>query len=212
MADTLDIVTLAEAKTALSIESTNTTQDTTLATVITTVSRKFDRAIGPTVQRSITSERHDGGQWWIELAWGPVSAVSAVTEYQGTTAVLLTNETVGTNPNDGFYAEPYDPDPSLLSGVIVRRVSGWDSAFYRGRGNVTVGYLAGRSIATTAVDARIKEAALITIRNVWRSYEQSIGGVDEYDVPSQSFPGFAIPNAAQQLVSELLRPEVGFGG
>lgn len=211
MADTLDVLTLAEARSILSFGASDTTLDTAIARVVTTVSRRLDTYIGPIVQRSVTSEIHDGRGTRIELGLGPISAISTVTEYQGNTATVLTAETPGVEPTDGYYAERYAPNPTLLSGVLVRRISGHDSCWQLGRGNVQVGYLAGRATATSTVDPIYKEAGALMLRNLWRSYQQSIGGVDEYDTPIQNFPTFTIPRAVVELLADEVQPTVGFG-
>ncbi len=74
-----------------------------------------------------------------------------------------------------------------------------------------VNYLAGRAASTTTVDPRHKEAAALMLRNLWRSYEISTGNRDQYDVPIQSFPTFAVPKAVRDLLSEEVQDPVGFG-
>lgn len=209
MSDPLDILTLPEAKSVLAISDTST--DTELARVITSVSRRLDTFAGPVVRRSVTSEVHSGGGSRIELNQGPVYAVASVTEYQGATATAVTAETAGTQPSEGFYAERYVPNPSLLSGILIRRVSGHDSCWYWGRGNIQVTYTAGRAESTGTVDPVYKEAAALMLRNLWRSYQQSTGGLAEFDIPAQNFPTFAIPKAVVELLADEMQPMVGFG-
>lgn len=211
MADTYDLVTLDEAKSVLRISSTDLTNDTTLARVITTVSRRLDRCIGPSVARLITGERQSGGFPQIELNYGPVRSVSSVVEYQATQAVTLTEASGGVEPTEGWYGERYAPDRTLYSGVIQRRIDAYPRTFWSGAGNVVCTYTAGRVSTTADVDADIKEGALIMIRNWWRSYEQSTARFDEFDVPQQNFPTFAIPKATKELLYELWQPETGFG-
>lgn len=210
-ADPLDVLTFNEAILALSIGASDTTRTELVERVVTTASRRLDEAIGPVVHRTVTAEVHDGGGWAIELNHGPVSSIASITEYQGATSTVVTAESAGSQPNDGYYAERYAPNPSLFSGVIVRRTSGYDSAWPCGRGNVLVTYTAGRAATTGAVDRRYKEAAVLIVRNLWRTYENSIGQVDEYDVPAQNFPTFALPNAVKDLLREELQTSVGFG-
>lgn len=211
MADTLDILTLAEARSILNFGASDTTLDTSIARVVTAVSRRLDTYVGPIVQRSVTSEIHSGGCPSIELGYGPISAISAVTEYQGTTATAITAETAGTQPTDGFYAERYKPNPALMSGVLIRRVSGTTIPWYCGSGNVLVTYTAGRSVSTGAVDPIYKQAGELMLRNLWRSYQQSTAGFNEYDVPAQNFPTFTIPRAVVELLEDEVQPTVGFG-
>lgn len=212
MSDPYDLVTLAEAKGALRITTTDTLSDDKVARVITNVSRRLDRCIGPTVARPVNNERLDGGRSFIELAYGPVMSISSVVEYQSRTSVTLTEASPGVEPTEGWYGERYKPDPTLYSGVIVRRIDSWGRNFWSGAGNVVCSYTAGRVASTSTVPADIKEGALIMIRNWWRVYEQSTAGFEEFEVPQQNFPTFAIPNAVRDLLYELWQPETGFGG
>lgn len=209
MADT-DVLSMTEAKQALGIGSVDTTRDGDLTRLISAASARLDEAIGPVVQRDVT-HLVDGGRPRLELPLGPVSAVSAVTEYQGTSAVTVTQETAGSFPSDGWVGERYDPDASLLSGVLVRRSGGSNTCWYPGTANISVEYTAGRVQATADVDPRHKEAAVLILRNLWRSYENSVGGVEEFDSPFQSYPTFALPNAVKDLLARELQTHVGFG-
>lgn len=211
MVTTYDVLTLDEAKSGLRIDDSDDIDDEIVQRLVTTVSRRLDRLIGPTITRSVTSEIHSGGHCAIELEFGPVTAITVVTEYQGTTARVLTEQTPGTQPSEGWVGERYKPNRQLYSGIVLRMVSGSRSHFYSGTDNVTFTYTAGRVADVDDVEERIKEAAVITMRNLWRSYEISSGRVDEYDVPTQNFPMFGIPNAAKQLLQDMWRPEVGFG-
>jgi hypothetical protein len=212
VADTYDLLTLQEAKSALRIDATDTYSDTLLAASITAISRRLDRAIGPSVVRSVSGEIHDGGHPRIELRYGPVQAVGTVWEYQTTSLQVLTENTAAVNPTDGWYGERYVPDASLYSGIILRTVSGFPTRFWSGVGNVVCTYTAGRSTSTGAVDVRIKEGARLALRNWWRQYEQSVAGFEEFDVPRATFPTYALPRACCELLHDLWQQEVGFGG
>ena len=107
-------------------------------------------AVGPIITRAVTAEVHTGGRCTLELNHGPVTEVGSVTEYQGASSVVVTAETAGSEPTDGFYAERYAPNPSLLSGVLVRRYSGNDGVWWPGRGNIQITYTAGRSATVGA--------------------------------------------------------------
>lgn len=211
MSDPLDVLSLTEAKAILSVQASSTNYDTQLARVITAVSRKLDKAVGPIVRRAISAEQHQGRNFVrqrIELRWCPVTSISAVTNYLGATATLLTEATPGVNPSDGWLGERYAPDPSLYSGVIVRR-AGLNPWYFGDM--VTVSYTAGRYADTSSVDARFKEAAALTLRNEWRPYQQGTGTLGEFDVPQQTFPTYGIPNAVRDLLSDEWKPEIGFG-
>lgn len=212
MADVYDLLTLDEAKDALRIDVADDRSDTLLASVITSVSRRLDTYIGPTVVRSVSGEVHSGGHPRIELRYGPVQTVGSVREFQSTNLVTLSENSATSEPTDGWFGERYAPDPTLYSGVIVRTYSGFPGRFWSGEGNVTCTYTAGRSTSTATVDVRIKEGAKLTVRNWWRQYEQSVAGFGEFDVPQVNFPTFALPRACCELLHDLYQPEVGFGG
>lgn len=213
MADTNDVLTLTEAKAVLAI--TTTTQDDQIARVITAVSRKLDHLCGPVVSRTVGNELHEFAtsrdwdtRYSIEFDFCPVSQIITVTNYLGTTATVLESQTAGTSPTNGYYAETYKPDPTLLSGVITRKTGLYPYPF----GDVvSVTYLAGRYASTTTVDARFKEAASIMLRNSWRATQQSTAPYGEFDVPQQTFPGFAVPNYVLEILSDEIKPQVGFG-
>ncbi len=200
MADALDILTLNEGKQAVSIALTDDTRDAQLAIYITTVSRLLDQRAGPTVIRTVTESRN-GGRCWIRLRQKPISAITSLTEYVATTPTVLTAQTAGTQPAQGYVAEDYPPQPTLLSGKIWRTTAGAEIPFAAGRKNIVAVYQAGRS-TSTSVDPRIKEAAGICLENLWRERQQSARRFDEYDVPILSFPTFALPRAAADLLSD----------
>lgn len=194
MADTLDLITLAEAQDAIGrAGDTLSAADTTrLETFVTAVSRQFDHLCGPVVVRTLTSESHDGGTHMIVCDRIPISSVTAVAEYEYTTATALTAES-----NTTKAATNYQVD--LDTGFIRRRSSGSDSTFPSGRQNVLVTYVAGRYATTATVDARFKEAAKIVVRHLF-SGEHGTGS-DLYGEPLLP-AGFAIPNRALELVAQ----------
>lgn len=201
-ANTLDLVTLAEAKVSFNLATSNTTWDGELATLITAVSQRFDELCGPIVNRTVTAEKHDGGGWFIVLDYAPVYSLTTVTEYANTTATTLTAET-----NSSKTASNYLCD--LPTGILHRRGGNIDRQFPWGRQNVEVTYTAGRYTTTGNVARRFKEAAQITLANIWRR-EQG-GGTATFGGTSDSgfvVPGFAIPNAALELIKGDLRAPI----
>lgn len=208
---TLDVLTLSEAKLALNLTGT-TAHDVELAGFITASSLRLDELVGPVVRRHITDETHDGGAPSVFLRWWPVASVATVTEYSGTTATVLTPESPGSQPADAYLTEPYSADPTLKGPQLHRRSSGTDARFADGRGNVTVTYTAGRAVDTAAVDHRFKLAASLILINLWRSQQDSSGGMGEFDVPNQIFPRFAVPNAVRELMhGEVQEPDLLIG-
>ena len=203
MADTRDILTLAEGRAAIDLGAQDTSHDTVLAAVITAMSYRFDDEFGPVVVRTITGETHDGGYDRVMLRYRPVSSVTTVTEYDGTTAQVLTAETNASKPDSAYLLER-----GGRSGVMRRRGGNADARFAAGRQNVVVTYIAGRFASTSTVDQRFKDAARVALVNRWQHYLTSIDSADEYDVPRSSFPTFAIP----RFVVEMLDAERQFRG
>lgn len=193
----------------------STTQDGQLARVITAVSRRLDLLVGPVVTRTITNEPHAfattipwSSRDTIELEWCPVTSITTVTNYLGTTATVLTAQTAGTSPANGYYAETYKPNPTLLSGIIERKTGLYRYPF----GDlVTVTYVAGRYADTASVDPMFKEAASYMLRNSWRAYQQSTAPYQEFEVPQQTFPTYFDPNVVLELLANDVKPKVGFG-
>lgn len=203
MADTLDVVTLAEAKDAVKIAVTDPVQDQILARYVTAVSRRLDKAIGPVVQRTVTNEKHDGGRVFVFLDEWPATSITTVTEYDTVgTALVLTAETETTKPVDAYLTEPYSWAPPLFGKTVWRRKNGTPWWFEGGQSNVVVSYVAGRVANTAAVDARHKLAAGIMLQNLWRSEEHSVAEIAEFDVPAQNFPRFAVPRAVRELLAD----------
>lgn len=171
-----------------------------LGRAVEAVTSRLAEACGPIIALDIEDEVHDGGGSEIWLRYRPVIEVIDVTEYAGTTSTALTIETPGVVPGYGYLLDRFEHDPTLYSGVVRRRAGGSDTPFLSGRANVVFNYRAGRAENTESVPALFKEAAAITLKNWWRTYEASTGNVDEFTVPQQSFPTFAIPKAVREML------------
>lgn len=203
MSDTLDVVTLAEAKALLNIGASDTTKDTALALKITAVSRRLDRLCGPIVQRTVTDEVHPGGCPSIRVRRWPVASFTTVTEYDATVSQTLTLEDFDTQPTDGYLPERWESTPTaVFNGVIWRRASGCGSWFPCGPEAVKVTYVAGRAANTAAVDAVFKEAAGIALKNVWRTMESAVQSLGEFDVPAQNFPVSMVTKAVRDAIQD----------
>lgn len=212
MADPLDVLTLSEGKSALGIPLISENDDDEVAAYITAVSRGLDRKIGPTVARTITGEVHDGGCYAIVLRFRPVMSIASVTEYfGGSSQITLTQLTATSIPTDGYRLGKYEPQAGLYSGIVCRTTNRYDGRFAYGTDNVVFTYTAGRVASTTAVDEVHKRAASICLKNMWRDREQSAGQFNEFDVPVQNFPTFALPRAAAELLSEELGEDEPWG-
>lgn len=200
MADTYDLLSLAEAKNTLGLSTTASDLDATVASYVTAVSRLLDENCGPFVQRTVSNEIHSGGHSMLQLRNAPAATVTSCTEYQGTSAVTITVETQGTEPADGCIL---DSD----TGLLVRRSGGTDARWYPGRNNINVTYTAGRSANTAAVDARVKRAAGMLLRHLW-AMDKGSGNLmfGEVDMPIPM--GYAIPNRVRELLNDFWRAPV----
>lgn len=207
IADTLDLLTLDEAKKALNIPLADTTFDLEVASYVTAVSRRIDDMCGPVVVRTITDEAHDGGGVYLFPYHTPVASVTTVTEWLSGTSTALTAETNAASTTTNY----------LLTGTgmhstTIRRRSSWsDSYFPLGIGNVLVTYVAGRYANTAAVDPKFKQAAAKMLSLMWKG-DQGAGSVtfgapDEVGGGIAGF-GFAIPNFVVELLAEERRPPV----
>lgn len=203
--DTLDILTETEARSAVSDNGTPKATDGLLNWANTVAAQRLDELCGPIVQRTITNERHDGGQQWLRLRHGPVSAFTSVTEYQRGTSVTLSAESGSTLPSSAYLADQDIVDGALYSGMLWRRAAGSPATFYPGKANIFVTYTAGRYATTADVSFRFKLATKLMLDNFWRAVTPSIGRVGEFDVPFSNFPSFAIPNVVTQLLRDDLR-------
>ena len=198
MADTLDVLTLPEAKAALNL--TGDTHDSEIALWVTAVSRRLDDACGPVVQRNVTEELHDGGAGSIWLHHPPVASVTSVSEFASTTETLLTAETNVTKPAAGYLVD-------LAAGRVVRRSGGGAAVFAAGSSNVEVSYVAGRYATTAAVDAKFKAAAGAVLRRLWaREQGAWARGGDPFTEAGATGPGFF--KALDPMIREFLADEL----
>lgn len=200
MADTYDLLSLSEAKSTLGLSATASDLDTSIASYTTAVSRLLDKECGPFVQRTITDEIHSGGYSMLQLRNAPAASVTSCTEYQGTTAVTITVETIGTSPSNGCLLDSN-------TGLLVRRSGGSDDFWYPGRNNIKVTYSAGRYANTAAVDARVKRASGMLLRHFW-AIDKGSGNLmfGEVDMPIPM--GYAIPNRVREMLNDFWQAPV----
>ena len=132
-----------------------------LARRVSAISQAIDAYCGPVVARTVT-EVHDtdrASTLWLRQA--PVLTITSVTEFDGTTQTVLTDEstfgTVGGSTGYVLDADRYS---------IGRRSGGLAYPFSTGQ--VQVVYQAGRFADTASVSARFKEAASDVLRRVWK--------------------------------------------
>lgn len=187
--NTLDLLTFNEGLDTLGLATTDPVDAQTqsrIETLITAVSHMIDYDSGPMVERSFSSESHDGGDYLIQLNYWPVVSISTVVEYSGTVATVL-NARDYNNPTATEYI--LRPD-----GRTVVRSSNSRVVLFT-RGDVYASYTAGRFTDTASVERDVKEAARIVLRHVYHGEYGS--GTDMYGDPSLP-PGYAIPTRAKE--------------
>ena len=211
---TLDVITLAEAKTAISMSANNDDHDTKLGQHITAVSGIMDSLCGPIVQRTITAELHDDPGDAVTLRYSPVTSIGTVREAVPGEITTLTAGTFGAVA-DGYRAEQDWRGGTLYSGVLYRLWGGYVGAWVCGA-QVEVTYTAGRFADTASVDARFKDCAGAIMRRLWKreagswaqssTFYESLGGGDETPAGSGFF------KVAEPIVRELLGDETRLPG
>lgn len=197
MTDTLDVLTLGEAKSAINATGeSDPNVESELGQVITAASRVLDRVYGPVVSRqrtwSVLAPQRYGP---IVLDDVPVSSrtfavtVDSVTEYDQGVATVLTAETA-------TVAGTYRFDSR--TGRIYRR-SSWRPWHWPAQ-EVVVVYTAGRAANTAAVDEGMKEAAAVVVAHLWQHRGAGSGAA----VPGGEGPMFgAVPFSSKVLRDKL---------
>jgi hypothetical protein len=205
MADVLDLLTIEEARTAVGLSFVDTSSDVRLGALVTAVSRMIDEEFGAMVARSATSVV-DGESFRSEfdspllpgLPRGRGRSSVTVTPWPILSVTSIVENGVTLSASD------YRVVPNGQGRIQRRNASqliGWAFGFQ----NITVTYQAGRYASTAAVDPRVKEAARIALRNLWRSTQLSVGEFGEYETPASNFPRFALPNAVAELLFDMRR-------
>jgi len=199
---TLDILTTAEAIQAASgIDEANLSSQ--LERMVTAVSARLDELVGPVVNRTVTEYHHGGGS--VRPRQTPLSAVTTLKQWDGSTITTFTEDTWGVAGNaDGFFVErsgSYSHDAR-----IVRRSSGTSMPFDVGCRSIELVYVAGRAATTDAVPARYKECAAEVLRRLWdRESSAWARGNDPFGEDVSAFRFF---KAFDYVVSEHLGDEM----
>ena len=198
MAQLTDILTEAEAQAAINVTDAGV-HATELALAVSAVSQAIDAACGPVVAREVT-EVHDGGSSAIWPYESPVLSVTSITEFDGTTSTVLTDESAfGTvHTATGFM---------LSNGYRIDRRSG--GYVYRfGPGQVQVVYQAGRFATTEDVSARFKYAAAAILRRLWKREGSAWAFTpDFYSNSDEQTAGSSFFRAVVPMIDELLPDE-----
>lgn len=188
--DDIDVLTVVEAKQGLDIDQTNITKDAQLRGWITAVSQLLDEQCGPVRTRTETSTVYTTNPATVTVA-GPIHSVTSVTSYTADTPTA-----VAASETSGYRLTPRTAGIGNYTGQIVRTGGTWGP-------RVVVVAVHGRHPHTEAVHPKFKQAAILIIKNLWRSEEISVGNVDGFDVPYPTFPAtFALPNSVRGLLGE----------
>ena len=160
---TLDILTVAEGiRAALGVD---TGHEDDVARMVTAVSGRIDKLVGPVVNRVVT-EYHDGGCEAIWPRQTPVSSVTTLRHADGATVTAYTQDTWGAVANtDGFILEQSGSYPH--DARIHARSGGTNVAWLAGHSSLELVYVAGRAADTAAVAERYKEVAIECMRRLW---------------------------------------------
>lgn len=194
MADTLDVLTLAEGRAAIGQDTatTDTAIDTELALYITATSRWLDSVAGAMVSRQI-----------VQCA---ANTATNTLELTSATEKLLEDLTVGDYVDIGTAADPW-------SIAANRQVTAVD------RDNLTVtidgaavttttseGIRRGRWINTAAVDPAVKLAATAHLRWAWAVERGAASrNFDEFGNVGETI---AVPRRVLDLVGDYFRPGI----
>ena len=175
-----DILTLGEARAALNIPSTDSSNDSELLTVyVPAVTSIVEDVVGPVVTRAATYTT-DGQTSMIVLPGGNVQSITTVT----VNGVTLAASGYAVDLNEGAIYS--------ASGAFAWA---WNYP-------VVVTYVAGIAANTAAVPAAIKLAARLILASLWQSdqqgYRPELGAPEQEMTPTPA--GFSIPPKAYALL------------
>ncbi len=146
MADTLDLVTLTEAREFLNIDSDDTVDDTEIQGFITAITPVVEAEIGPVVERTETAIIYDSGCYnAIPAPRWPISSLTSGSYLDSSGSVDITN----------MIAD---------SGLLVTT----NGAAFPAKA-WTLTYVPGRAANTAAVPLGIKKGALEVLSLAWGS-------------------------------------------
>ena len=136
----------------------------------------IEGVVGPLSRRPVSAEVHHGGRGIVMMKQAPVLEVTGCRE----NGVTLSSDNYSVDPESG----------------VLTRTSGYLAyTWYNGFNNVSVDYIAGRSI----IPADLAHAVLELVRHLWTTQRGSIrrSGTDDY-VPGA---GFSMPNRVREMLN-----------
>lgn len=175
-----DILTLADARAALRLAASDTSNDTDLSnTYIPAVTPMVEDLTGPILTQTGLTWTVDGGRTYVTLP----SKVTAVTQVTETGVTLVAN---------------VDYTVNLRAGVITRGSVQQPYIFLPGQQNIVVTY----NVGTGVIPPNVKLAARIILVQLFRADQTGarpqFGQPDNDTVTTPS--GFAIPKRAFELL------------
>lgn len=205
MADTLDILSLEEARAAI---NSSAVTKANLPAMVTAVSRVIDSLCGPVVVRTVTAELHAGGSCVVHLRRRPVTSITTVREAQGPGNIVTLSAVAWGGATDGYFAPASVDDPTLKSGELYRKSAGADYPWHEGSHAVEVTYIAGRYATTSTVDERFKQAASSVLARLWKREAGTWAQSPTFLETSEAQPTGAFFRAVRPIVEELLVDEL----
>ena len=167
---------LSQVKSHLNIVESSVVDDDELRAYILAATGLIEGVVGPLSRRPVSAEVHHGGRRSVLLKQAPVLQVTGCREN-------------GVTLDSGSYY--VDPE----SGVLTRTSGFLAYTWYEGFNNISVDYVAGRSI----IPADLAHAVLELVRHLWTTQRGSIrrSGTDDY-VPGS---GFSMPNRVREMLN-----------
>jgi len=187
-ADLRGLISLQDAKDALNIPASSTSNDDELRLFVSAATQVIEYLAGNILTQTV-SDVFDGGYSTVLLTQQPINSVTSVTE-NGTTLPAAS------------YAV------NLAAGTVSRIIGTTWYSFLPGKQNVTVNYSTGSAI----VPASVQLAARELVRHWWQFGQQGnrpafgASTIGEYD--GIMVNGYAVPNR----VIQLLAPHQGIPG
>lgn len=191
-----DLLSLAEAKDAMRIPTTDTTRDATLAgTYIPAITSVVEDVVGPVVHRTVTHTSR-GDVPSILLHALPIASITSVV----VDGLALTAGT-------GYVVD-------LANGIVYAGSASSRSTFAGGIGSVVVTYVAGVCATTAEVPENVKLAARMILADQWTGSDQQgarpeFGGGGEAQT-SRTPSGHLIPSEAYSLLEPDAVDYLGF--
>lgn len=167
-------ISLTDVKNHLNILVTD--DDAELLAMLNAATGLVEGVVGPLSRRPVTAEVHHGGRANVLLKQAPVLSVTGCRE----NGVTLSSDNYSIDPESG----------------VLTRVSGYLAyTWYEGFNNISVDYVAGRSI----IPADLAHAVLELVRHLWTTQRGSVrrSGTDDY-LPGS---GFSMPNRVREMLN-----------